>query len=500
MPKKKKTNCWEYLNCGYGPGSTNPCPATTDATCHGLNGGTNAGRLCWTIKEASCKVADPAWLAPLGNCISCRFFLKVRKEEGEEFYLLKLGQSVGDTKKLHYYISQIESLMHIRKHLFTDFSLKKNVKEIAVETKKVTGAKFCGVYFIRGEPPKLFLETSPHRGQTQVVLPLDDTTAVGFVASCNQIINLKVSKGGGLGDSNVPFSMQIDQRSGVQTESFAAVPFRNNDGKVMGVLTAANSKKGFFSQDDLWFMVRYCFELSIALEKATLLEESISAVRLASIGETVAGLAHCIKGIAHALKVSSYVVRKEIVKYSIEDLCTAWEILEKNIARLADLSVDVLSHKSGHAGVMVRTDLNQCAKDAVRLLEAEAAARAIKFSASFGKGLSNCLINPSRIYRCLVNLIINAFDACTPQGGSVIVKTEKVSSDEALISVVDTGRGMDDKSKAIVFDLFKTTKKKKGGGIGLPTVYDIVKQHRGRIEIDSRKGQGTTFRIFIKVD
>ena len=147
---------------------------------------------------------------------------------------------------------------------------------------------------------------------------------------------------------------------------------------------------------------------------------------------------------------------------------------------------------------MTQSDLNLCARDAVRLLTPEAAARTIKFSASYGKDLSNCLINPSRIYRCLVNLIINAFDACTPQGGAVTVKTERVSPREVLISVIDTGRGMDERTKSIVFDLFKSTKKTKGQGLGLPTVNDIVKQHNGRIEIDSKKGEGTTIRIFLR--
>jgi signal transduction histidine kinase len=445
-------------------------------------------------------VADSAWIDPLGSCISCGFFLKVRKEEGEKFQLLKLGQSIGDVAKLHSYISQIESLMHIRERLFTNFNLDKNIKEIVAEVKNLTSARFCGVYLLRGDPPQLTLETSVQKGTSQIVLPLDESTAVGFAATRNQIVNIKPppEKDKPL-NSDIPFSMSIDKRSGVRTKCFAAVPFTDNDRRVLGVLTAANSKKGLFSQDDLWFMIRYGFELSFALEKAKLMEESISAVRLASIGETVAGLAHCMKGIAHALKVSAYVVRKEIERYSTQDLCTAWAILEKNITRLADLSVDVLSHKSGLAGTMVQADLNQCARDAVRLLEPEAAARTLKFSASYGKGLSKCLINPNRIYRCLVNLIINAFDACTPQGGSVTVKTEKTAPDEALVSVIDTGRGMDESTKAIIFGLFKTTKgRKKGSGIGLPTVYDIVKQHHGRIEIDSKKGKGTTFRIYIK--
>jgi len=495
-------NCWEYLNCGYGPGSENPCPATTDTNCNGINQGLNAGRICWTFKNVPCKVAEVAWLEPLGSCISCSFFLKVKEEEGEEFHLLKLGQAIQDVEKLHSCLSQIESLVNIREQLFTTFDLRENIKKIAAEAKKLAGAGWCGVYLVRGEPAQLILETPVPQGKDPVVLPLDKTTAVGFAATLNQILNFnRLSSSRGEELLPVPFNLTLDEQLKVKTRCFAAIPFRDNDGRMRGVLAAANSEKGSFSPDDLWFLIRCGFELSFAVEKAHFIEEGINAVRLASIGETVAGLAHCIKGIAHALRVSSFVMKKEIEKHPSENLQIAFEILNKNVGRLADLSVDVLSYTSGQPGVMARSDLNQTVNDAVRLLEAEASVRGINFSATYGDDLSDCLINPSRIYRCVVNLIINAFDACTPKGGSVKVKTEKVSLEEALISVVDTGCGMDESTKVMVFDLFKTTKqRRKGTGIGLPTVYDIVNQHHGRIEIDSKKGLGTTFNIFLKIN
>ena len=524
MRRGKKINCWQFKKCGHGPSGSGRCRAATHAASDGTNGGKNAGRICWTFEQAPCKLNDPSGHGPpktdrlperlpllgrcvcalpepaLGSCIACRFFHKVRREEGKNFQLLRSGPSTSDAGKLYSCILHVESLTRIREHLLASFNLSRSIAEIVAQTRDMIGAQYCGVYLVRGEPPRLFLETKIPRSKPRIVLPLDESTAVGFAAQHCRVVNFnKLSNHEDVHRQAVPFSISLDERSGVRTKCFAAVPFKDSSGRVVGVLTAANSGKGFFSADDLWFMVRYGLELSFAIEKARFLEESISAVRLASIGETAAGLAHCIKGIAHALEISSYVVRKEIEKHATEDLCTAWKILEKNIARLAELSVDVLSYRSGQAGTMVRADLNRCARDAVRLLEPEAAARSIDFSATYGKNLSGCFINPSRIYRCLVNLIINAFDACTPQGGSVRVTTERTSPEKALICVMDTGCGMDERAKAIVFSLFKTSKKKKGIGIGLPTVYDVVKQHQGHIEIDSERGKGTAFRIYLKV-
>jgi len=59
---------------------------------------------------------------------------------------------------------------------------------------------------------------------------------------------------------------------------------------------------------------------------------------------------------------------------------------------------------------------------------------------------------------------------------------------------------MDEKTKGAVFELFKTSKVGKGAGLGLPTVADIVSTHNGRVEIDSKPGKGTTFRLFFRED
>ena len=67
-----------------------------------------------------------------------------------------------------------------------------------------------------------------------------------------------------------------------------------------------------------------------------------------------------------------------------------------------------------------------------------------------------------------------------------------------MIGVSDNGRGIDEDTKCELFDLFKTSKPGRGTGLGLPTTADIVKKHNGRIEIDTKLGKGTTFKIYIQ--
>jgi signal transduction histidine kinase len=127
--------------------------------------------------------------------------------------------------------------------------------------------------------------------------------------------------------------------------------------------------------------------------------------------------------------------------------------------------------------------------------------------------LARTKFDPGQIEQILFNLAVNARDAM-PDGGSLAVETRNVRLEQGgvadnpetqagtyvLLQISDSGQGMNQETRRLIFEPFFTTKSfGTGTGLGLSTVYGIIKQHGGYIEVSSVLGEGTTFNIYLPV-
>jgi two-component system, NtrC family, sensor histidine kinase HydH len=139
-----------------------------------------------------------------------------------------------------------------------------------------------------------------------------------------------------------------------------------------------------------------------------------------------------------------------------------------------------------------RIDLNELVSDMIDFYSPQAYSRSVLIRQAFYSEPLICTIDADMLKQVLLNLFINAQQAM-PEGGELMIKTSR-QSEEAIISISDTGVGIAPDKVNRIFDAFYSSKS-DGTGLGLPTAKKIVEAHGGAIKVDSEPGKGTCFTI-----
>lgn len=228
--------------------------------------------------------------------------------------------------------------------------------------------------------------------------------------------------------------------------------------------------------------------------------------RMEAIGTLAGGIAHDFNNLLMAIQGSI-----SLMRYDLEPSHPNYKnllIIEKQIERGSRLTSQLLGYARKGKYEVRPLNINDVLTESVETFQRTRKDISIHFDLS--PKLHPVEADAHQIEQVLINLFINASDAMT-DGGDLYIKTRNVYSEDMrkktynpkpgeyiIMEIKDTGIGMDRKTMNRIFDPFFTTKDMgRGTGLGLASVYGIVKGHGGYIDVDSEKGQGTTFSIYL---
>jgi two-component system, cell cycle sensor histidine kinase and response regulator CckA len=246
-------------------------------------------------------------------------------------------------------------------------------------------------------------------------------------------------------------------------------------------------------------------------EKRVLERQLRMAQKMEAIGRLSGGIAHDFNNLLGVIIGYSGVLKKALNGNAA--LLEHADEIEKAGRRAASLTKQLLAFSRQQVLTPAILNLNTLASDMEKMLP-RLLGEDIEVSLELDPELGNVKADQSQIEQIIMNLAVNARDAM-PTGGKLKIETKNVELDAAytrthpgskvgsyvMLAVTDTGTGMNAETLAHIFEPFFTTKERgKGTGLGLATVYGVVKQSKGYIWVDSAPGKGSSFKIYLARD
>ena len=284
-----------------------------------------------------------------------------------------------------------------------------------------------------------------------------------------------------------------------------------------GVLGAHDLRPRTFTQDDVHFMQAIAHILGTAIQRHRTDVAFRQTQRLEAVGRLAGGVAHDFNNMLTAITGYGEMVRGALpigdpLRLDIDEILKAAD-------RAAGLTRQLLAFSRQQVLQPRLVNLNDIVQDMEKLVQ-RLIGEDIAFETSLLADLGWAKADPGQIEQVVLNLCVNARDAM-PNGGTLTIETANVELDGSsnnngvddndgetesggrthgefvMLAVSDNGTGMDAETRARIFEPFFTTKADKGTGLGLATVYGIVKQSGGDIWVYSEPNQGTTLKVFL---
>ncbi|MFH0782012.1 MAG: PAS domain S-box protein, partial [Pseudomonadota bacterium] len=347
------------------------------------------------------------------------------------------------------------------------------------------------IYQLQNDDRLVLVGTNPAADR---LLGIDNTKFFGmtleeaFPSLANTEIPLRYRNAARLGENWQ--TEQVEYRQGEIAGAFEVYVFQMSQGKAAVLFNDITERKQ--SEE----------------ERAKLQLQLTQAQKMESIGRLAGGVAHDFNNMLGVILGHTEMALNKLDPS--EPLFASLQEIGKAARRSADLTRQLLAFARKQTVTPKVLDLNETVSGMLAMLQ-RLIGENIDLVWLPGENLGSLNMDPSQLDQILANLCVNARDAIVDTG-KVTIETHAAAFDEVycrahagsipgdyiLLAVSDNGCGMDSEIQAHLFEPFFTTKEKgKGTGLGLATIYGIVKQNNGFINVYSEPGQGTTVRIYL---
>jgi signal transduction histidine kinase len=246
------------------------------------------------------------------------------------------------------------------------------------------------------------------------------------------------------------------------------------------------------SRDELADLAR---EVNAMCERlVTTIEQLRHADRLATVGKLAAGVAHELGTPLNVVSARASMIASGSA--SADEAKDYAKVIGEASGRMTKIIRQLLQFARRKTLTKTDVELGQLVRDTVDLLRSLATKRNVELEVDTGTGELHALVDAAQAQQVVTNLVVNAIQAI-PNGGAVKVDVAR-GGDGFVLTVEDDGTGIAKQDLPRVFEPFFTTKDVgEGTGLGLAVVYGIVRDHGGRITVDSEEGRGARFTVFL---
>jgi two-component system NtrC family sensor kinase len=414
--------------------------------------------------------------------------------------------------KLAYSVRQLQAVRETALDITSDLSLDTLLQRVVHRVRELVDARGAelGLYDEKDQVVRIQISETPWYAAIGTPIPLMMGVAGRVVAQGETMVVNDYNRWEG--------RLRPDQSALYRT--VAGVPLKFSDPgsekpTIIGALMVLDDRpEKKFQKEDVDLLELLAPQVAVSIRNARLyqeLQERIEAqhlaenrlvrsARLAAVGEMAAGVAHELNN-----PLTTVIGFVELILHDLSldsPLRADLELVHKEAQRTRGVVRRLLDFSRPTENIHLQTDMNCLVEDTLALVQHQARASNIGVVLQLEHELPQITVDPNQIKQVLLNLLHNAILAM-PNGGDINLRTEKVLREgQNWLSVVvrDTGEGIDPENMERIFEPFFTTRPPGSGtGLGLSVSYGIISDHGGTIEVESKRGVGSCFSVYLPI-